>query len=105
MIWKQWKRGKCAKLRHLGIGRDLAAQTTGSPHGPWLLANRSALTRFPSLTPMPIVEASAPEVGCTIVWGPELWCCPSLLWHYSPPPQRPRGRRLAKVLETSRKRG
>src|SRR5271154_5132969 len=40
MIWQQWKRGKqrYAKLRHLGIGRDLAARTAGSPHGPWHLA-------------------------------------------------------------------
>jgi RNA-directed DNA polymerase len=46
MIWKQWKRGKqrYAKLRHLGIGRDLAAQTAGSPHGPWRLANSPALS-------------------------------------------------------------
>src|SRR6266403_22364 len=45
MIWKQWKRGKqrYGKLRHLGIGRDLAAQTAGSPHGPWHLANSPAL--------------------------------------------------------------
>ena len=46
MIWKQWKRGKqrYGKLRHLGIGRDLAAQTAGSPHGPWHLANSPALS-------------------------------------------------------------
>jgi len=46
MIWRQWKRGKqrYAKLRHLGIGRDLAAQTAGSPHGPWHLANSPALS-------------------------------------------------------------
>jgi retron-type reverse transcriptase len=46
MIWKQWKRGKqrYAKLRHLGIGRDLAARTAGSPHGPWHLANSPALS-------------------------------------------------------------
>jgi RNA-directed DNA polymerase len=45
MIWKQWKRGKrrYAQLRHLGIGRDLATQTAGSPHGPWHLANSPAL--------------------------------------------------------------
>jgi RNA-directed DNA polymerase len=44
-IWKQWKRGpqRYAQLRHLGIGRDLAAQTAGSPHGPWRLANSPAL--------------------------------------------------------------
>ena len=41
-----WKYGKqrYAKLRHLGIGRDLAAQTAGSPHGPWHLANSPALS-------------------------------------------------------------
>jgi RNA-directed DNA polymerase len=46
MIWKQWKRGKqrYAQLRHLGIGRDLAAQTAGSPHGPGHLAHRAALS-------------------------------------------------------------
>src|ERR1700728_801597 len=46
MIWKQGKRVKqrYAQLRHLGIGRDLAAQTAGSPHGPWHLANSPALS-------------------------------------------------------------
>jgi hypothetical protein len=45
-IWKQWKRGKqrYAQLRHLGISRDLAARTAGSPHGPWHLANSPALS-------------------------------------------------------------
>jgi RNA-directed DNA polymerase len=45
MIWKQWKRGstRYAKLRQLGVGKDLAAQTAGSPHGPWRLANSPAL--------------------------------------------------------------
>jgi RNA-directed DNA polymerase len=44
-IWKQWKRGKVrfAKLRQRNIGTDLAAQTAGSPHGPWRLANSPAL--------------------------------------------------------------
>src|SRR6201981_3169232 len=46
MIWKQWKRGKqrYAKLRHLGINEALAAKTAGSPHGPWRLANSTALS-------------------------------------------------------------
>ena len=46
MIWKQWKRGKqrYAKLRHLGVARDLAACMAGSPHGPWHLANSPALS-------------------------------------------------------------
>jgi RNA-directed DNA polymerase len=45
MIWKQWKRGpaRYAKLRQLGVGQDLAAQTAGSPHGPWRVANSPAL--------------------------------------------------------------
>jgi RNA-directed DNA polymerase len=47
MIWKQWKRGtaRYAKLRQLGIDKDLAAQTAGSPHGPWRLAHSPALQR------------------------------------------------------------
>jgi len=45
MTWKKWKHGpqRYRQLRHLGIGRDLAAQTAGSPHGPWHLANSPAL--------------------------------------------------------------
>jgi RNA-directed DNA polymerase len=45
-VWKQWKRGtvRFAELRRRGVGRDLAAQTAGSPHGPWRLANSPALT-------------------------------------------------------------
>jgi RNA-directed DNA polymerase len=44
-IWKQWKRGprRFAELRQRGVGRDLAAQTAGSVHGPWPLANSPAL--------------------------------------------------------------
>jgi RNA-directed DNA polymerase len=45
IVWKQWKRGRTrfAELRHLGVGRDLAAKTAGSPHGPWRLSNSPAL--------------------------------------------------------------
>src|ERR1700687_6055851 len=44
-IWKQWKRGpvRFAELRKRGVGIDLAAQTAGSAHGPWRLANSPAL--------------------------------------------------------------
>jgi RNA-directed DNA polymerase len=44
-IWKQWKRGQVRfdKLRQRNIRPALAAQTAGSPHGPWRLANRPAL--------------------------------------------------------------
>ena len=46
IAWKQWKHGatRFAELRRCGVGRDLAAQTAGSPHGPWRLANSPALT-------------------------------------------------------------
>jgi RNA-directed DNA polymerase len=44
-IWKQWKRGRVrfAELQKRGVGKDLAAQTAGSAHGPWRLANSPAL--------------------------------------------------------------
>lgn len=47
IVWKQWKYGRArfAELRRRGVGRDLAAQTAGSPHGPWRLANSPALTK------------------------------------------------------------
>ena len=45
-IWKQWKRGttRFAELRKRGVRRDLSAQTAGSGHGPWRLANSPALS-------------------------------------------------------------
>ena len=49
--WQQWKRGpaRFAELRRCGVGRDLAARTAGSPHGPWRLAASPALS-----TAMPV---------------------------------------------------
>jgi RNA-directed DNA polymerase len=46
VLWKQWKRGKrrFAELRARGVGKDLAAQTAGSPHGPWRIARSPALS-------------------------------------------------------------
>ena len=43
--WKQWKQGRTrfAELRKRGVGKDLAAQTAGSAHGPWRLSNSPAL--------------------------------------------------------------
>lgn len=43
--WKQWKQGRrrFAELRKRGVGKNLAAQTAGSAHGPWRLANSPAL--------------------------------------------------------------
>jgi RNA-directed DNA polymerase len=45
IAWKQWKYGRArfAELRRRGVGRALAAQTAGSPHGPWRLAHCPAL--------------------------------------------------------------
>jgi RNA-directed DNA polymerase len=45
IAWQQWKRGptRFARLRRCGVGRDLAAQAAGSPHGPWRLSNSPAL--------------------------------------------------------------
>ena len=45
VIWKQWKRGKVrfARLHQRGVSRDLAAQTAGSSHGPWRIANSPAM--------------------------------------------------------------
>jgi RNA-directed DNA polymerase len=46
VAWKQWKRGKrrFAELRQRKVGRDLAAQTAGSPHGPWRISRSPALS-------------------------------------------------------------
>jgi RNA-directed DNA polymerase len=46
VVWKQWKRGtvRFAELRKRGVGKGLAAQTAGSAHGPWRMANSPALT-------------------------------------------------------------
>jgi RNA-directed DNA polymerase len=46
-LWKQWKHGR-VRFRELtcrGIGKDLAASTAGSAHGPWRLSNSPALAR------------------------------------------------------------
>jgi len=45
LIWRQWKRGtvRYRNLRKAGVGRDLAAQSAGSAHGAWRMANSPAL--------------------------------------------------------------
>jgi len=52
IAWKQWKRGRTrfAELRRRGVGRDLAARTAGSPHGPWRLSNSPALNAALSIS-------------------------------------------------------
>jgi RNA-directed DNA polymerase len=46
VVWQQWKRGRTRfrELRKRGVGKALAAQTAGSPHGPWRIANSPALS-------------------------------------------------------------
>lgn len=51
VIWKQWQRGtvRYRNLRKAGVGSALAAQTAGSAHGPWRIAQSPALTfAFPN---------------------------------------------------------
>ena len=63
VVWKQWKRGRTRfkELRKRGVSKDLAAQTAGSAHGPWRIANSPALTialsnaYFASLGLLPMV--------------------------------------------------
>ena len=45
VVWKQWRRGRTrfAELRKRNVGRDLAAQTAGSCHGPWRISKSPAL--------------------------------------------------------------
>lgn len=78
VMWKQWKRGhrRFAELRRRGIGVDLAAQTAGSPHGPWRISRSPALsyafpgTYFDSLG-LPRLAARATAQLCrTAVCGP-----------------------------------
>ena len=46
VVWKQWKKGRTRfrELRKRGVSKDLAAQTAGSAHGPWRIANSPALS-------------------------------------------------------------
>jgi RNA-directed DNA polymerase len=46
VVWKQWKRGRVRyrELRARDVGRDLAAKTAGSAHGPWHLSRSPALS-------------------------------------------------------------
>ncbi len=65
VVWTQWKRGRTRfrELRKRGIGKDLAAQTAGSPHGPWRIANSPALSiAFPNAY---FAELGLPSMACT----------------------------------------
>jgi hypothetical protein len=77
VIWKHWKHGRkrFAALHQRGIGRDLAAKTAGSPHGPWRIANSPALAMalpkayFDSLG-IPGWQNCASSTRRTAVYGP-----------------------------------
>ena len=47
VFWKQWGNSpnRFRELTARGVGRDLAAQTVGSPHDAWRLSNSPALQR------------------------------------------------------------
>ena len=65
VVWKQWKRGRTRfrELRKRGVGKDLAATTAGSPHGPWRLANSPALaTALPNAY---FAKLGLPPLVCT----------------------------------------
>ncbi len=66
IAWKQWKHGhtRFAELRRRGVGRDLAAQTAGSPKGPWRLSNSPALAiALPTvfLSSLGLASVAAPQ--------------------------------------------
>jgi RNA-directed DNA polymerase len=46
IVLRHWPRGRCrfAELTRRGVGKNLAAQTAGSCHGPWRLARSPALS-------------------------------------------------------------
>jgi hypothetical protein len=75
--------------RRRGVGQDLAAQTAGTPHGPWRLSNSPALTlAFPnaSLAALSICRIAVYGPVCTVVWegrsreAPPTCCCRARLW-------------------------
>jgi RNA-directed DNA polymerase len=44
VIWRQWKRGRYARLRQLGAPRALATTTAASSHSCWRMANSPAMS-------------------------------------------------------------
>jgi len=49
VIWKQWTRGRHARLRQRGVWGQLAINTAASSHGPWRIANSPAMNiAFPN---------------------------------------------------------
>jgi RNA-directed DNA polymerase len=46
VVWNQWKRGprRFAELSKRAVGKDLAASSAGSAHGPWRRSRSPALS-------------------------------------------------------------
>jgi RNA-directed DNA polymerase len=44
VVWRQWKRGRYARLRQLGVPRALATTTAASSHSCWRMANSPAMS-------------------------------------------------------------
>jgi len=65
--WKQWKTGRrrFAALQGLGIGKRLAAQTSGSRKGYWHLSRSPALN-------MALSRAFLTELGLRLLMNPEV---------------------------------
>lgn len=64
--WKQWKRGRVRfrETRSRSVGRNLAAQTAGSAHGPWRLDKSPALSfaltgQWPARLGLPTLSITA----------------------------------------------
>ncbi len=77
VIWKQWKRGRrrFAQLRARGLGKDLAAQTAGSAHGPWRIRRSPALSfalpnAFFAALGLPCLAPAESLICRTAVYGP-----------------------------------
>jgi RNA-directed DNA polymerase len=77
VVWKQWKRGRkrFAELMACGVGKDLAAQTAGSPHGPWRISRSPALSfAFPNAywqtLGLPYLLSPCRSTNRTAVYGP-----------------------------------
>ena len=67
VLWKQWKRGRIRfeELRNRGVGKDLAAQTAGSAHGPWRISKSPALSYRPPQRLLHETRPARPRAGLT----------------------------------------
>ena len=84
IVWKQWKRvpTRFAELRRCGVGRDLAAQTAGSPTWPLAAQQQSRAHLCPTKCLLHLARLCSPRGSqgtliyrtavygpvCTVVW-------------------------------------